>query len=120
MRSIRHVTFFIRRMLTAEFLPLGLVLKDPIGRQQQQLARIQDGGHAHCQFCVVVRNNLLRSSWQESSWPRSSTSCSRPSAQWRNRYSVAKAKGGAAPPWPPTSSPPRRTLSIIQAGKRKW
>src|SRR5271165_5467233 len=30
MRSIRRVTFFIRRLLSSELLPLGFVLKDPI------------------------------------------------------------------------------------------
>ena len=33
---------------------------------------------------------------------------------------MPNANSGAAFPWPPTHSPPRRTLSIIQAGSVTW
>src|SRR5262245_43338671 len=46
-------------------------------------------------------------------------SSNRPSAQRRSRYSVPKRNCGAAWPCPPIHSPPRRTLSIIQAGSVK-
>ena len=52
--------------------------------------------------------------------PPANNGWSEPPAHLRAWYRHAYGNRAAAPPCPPTSSLPRRTLSIIQAGNNKW